>query len=944
MYASEPAQSCINNMGQMFSQPASEPTMANQVKTNGKRTKSRKSKNSFIAEQPLDPEQESARTLLQMRGGELSEGLASYNTDKTSSQPIPPQSSPPRGSTPRNGDGSAVKYSQKVRGSDKSRRQSTRERHGHHVRRLPRSAEPDEGSQYPPLPSTPPGGTNGHKPSPPHRIMSQSQHALDDVPSDDNTACFDQAFANGSMSAEPAVEAPNFHSFSQQPPNGLSREDSMYPTYNLPTHVSILPNMTQKSKKRKRRAISPYHNPNVENAALQGGAGQHTLDFDVGADDEVFYNGLNMANPFGDFEGYEMPIDPELHSMSALPPSVDLSALDDGDTNRLDAKKAKSARNTVTQPKKRRRVEVEPTYQEQDSFHGLNALHNQENMQDRVLPGIEDLRRQTSPDLGTPFIENIARGGLEYLDNASGTADVPARKGQKTKESKTQNHKRSGRSLKDVSDKGGPFASAEIAKLDNFRDLYCDANRVNHAQFNDLIQSTMRGNAKAYALFNDLHEVLPYRPRMSVQKFARRHFHNYSARGTWTADEDAMLRRAVAEKGKQWKVVGQLIDRMPGDCRDRWRNYLHNSEHRNREQWTEEEVRNLCLAILECLHLLKEERRRARVEKYGLDASDIEESSDQEVEDLKVINWQAVSDRMGKNGGGRSRLQCNFKWSQLQKKDQQDFMDKLKAAQTGEVAKPRKTRNPWRQVLASKKMVNMKTGDRYVFLQAILESNASTEGNIPWKTLGDDDFRRLWNGGEKKQIWSILKESVPGSELMDYREVVNRLLTCILAEEGDALNERWDPQVDGDLSQTKSRQSRKAKGKEREVDRANPMREERYRKAVEKRSSAKDTELIDKSGDQEENMTANGAQNYNYYSALEPATANMYAVTNNDTPDRTGNEGGQGTIKRNGVSEIDSLFEETEEGNGPPPENEGDASPQMVSKMQLVEQHNMATM
>lgn len=636
--------------------------------------------------------------------------------------------------------------------------------------------------------------------------------------------------------------------------------------------------------------------------------------------------------------------------MSALPPSVDLSALENGDANVRPAGKKKTRQSVSARPSKRKQT---------DHIHSINEGHipyhstymmqdDEENIQDQVLPGIEDLAGPTSPELGTPFMEDIARGGLEYLNSASKASRTPRQTMNKKRKGSMDNatniHRsnekgyQSERSLKDVSEKGGAFSSGEIAKLDAFRDNYCDANDMNYAFFNSLIQTPMRGNAQVTTLFNELHEVLPYRPRMSMQKFVRRRFHNYGARGTWTTEEDQELRRAVEEKGKQWKVVGEMIDRMPGDCRDRYRNHLLNSEHRNREQWTEEEVKNLCRAILECMQLLKDGRRQAREADYGPDAQDSEEGSDQGVEDLKAINWQAVSDRMGEHGGGRSRLQCSFKWSQLKKQDQNNLLNIVREARGLKSKRSGPTKNPWRQKKAMRKVANMKTGDQYVLLQSILGSNAPAEGNIPWKSLGDEAFRATWTVADRKSAWLKMKQSISESATMDYRDVINRLMTRILTEGTGELDERWDPEVHGDVSQTKPRKSKKAKGKEREAASTEPERRKRSKGSKEEHKQARSNEfVIEESDDEEEHSAINQPQYYNRYNALpRSAKANRYADTNNKAASSIAEDEELNENARANNVDQDSLFDGSDDGIDLPPQGSREITPKQASQIELL--------
>ncbi|KAK4690381.1 hypothetical protein P7C71_g6394, partial [Lecanoromycetidae sp. Uapishka_2] len=477
-------------------------------------------------------------------------------------------------------------------------------------------------------------------------------------------------------------------------------------------------------------------------------------------------------------------------------------------------------------------------------------------MQDQVLPGFEDSQRQTSPELGSPFMESLAFQGLEYMsDKAQPMATQRKNKGgalnPQAKQLNSKNGEDTEHSRREKFGKGGPFTDAEATKLDAFRDAYCEANDMTTTQFNSRIQSTMRGNAEILALFNEIQDVLPYRPRMSIQRFCRRRYHNFTACGTWTSDDDEMLRKTVAEKGKQWKIIGNLIDRRAEDCRDRYRNYILNAENRNHEAWTPEEVRRLCSAVMESMKAMKDARRQERTESFGDSAALTDSDSDLEVEDMKAINWQVISDRME---GQRSRLQCSAKWRQLEKQEKDDVAQSILDQRGLEGRRLYPTKNPWRMKNAAKNAAKMKAGDKYVLVQAVLDCGVPAEGNIPWKALGDKDLRATWNSTAKKAAWSRMKQDVPNSQSMNYCDVASHLLTKIEHECAESLEERWDSKLHGDMSARKPRNLKRSKGQKADRGEMTTNSEEKERKARKsyKEWQPKSNELVQDSDDGDE--------------------------------------------------------------------------------------------
>ena len=625
---------------------------------------------------------------------------------------------------------------------------------------------------------------------------------------------------------------------------------------------------------------------------------------------------MSSANLFHKHEGDNMPIDPELHSMNALPPSADESNLNDEDPNILQKNERGSGRPDSSQPRKRKRLE---------EMQGVNTTdlpymspyafqHDKENIQDQVLPGFEDMQRQTSSGLGSPFTDHAAGGdfdisghGVQVKKSARRKNDGEKKKARSKKEREgSQRGKQAERPVKENTENGGAYSAGEGLKLDAFRDTYCEANDMTIWHFNSLIQTQMRGNPQVSALFNEIQDILPYRPRMSVQKFCRRRFHNF-VRGPWSAEEDQILKEAVAEKGKAWKEISDSLGRMSEDCRDRWRNYLVNAEHRNREQWTDAEVVNLCTAILDCMQLMKEDRMRAR--EVGEDVPKSGTESDLEVEDMKHINWQSVSDRMGEHGGGRSRLQCSFKWGQLKKREQADYLKAIRESREIEKKKSPPGKNPWRMKMASKKIANMKPGDSHALLQAILDTNVPEEGNIPWKSIGDDEFRARWTATDKKAAWLRFKEQVHGSESMDYRRIANEMLSRIMNQGADALDERWDPEVHGDVRAKKTRRKRKELGPaSRYMPRSNEI--------------VYNSDDVDGDTENPTRLSAFEPQGYNNYNAF-PRPDGMHGGV-----DR-GNRAWSST-----ADDEDDIFRDPKKGNRDLPIADGEVSPEFAGRLQ----------
>ena len=939
-------------MGQSLSQPEASTGAqdeADQGKNDDKKPKSRKRKRkSAEVEQDLDEiesQTKSARALLQLREGAGDVGAIGYDDDIAASQQLVTETSQPRSPQFRNGIDSSDTSLQKSMKTQNSHRKTRKKQSSAGTDLVTPNQVGDGGPPYAQLPSTPPEKVDRSLPTPFCPSISQSHHALDEVSTDDEAVIFDQEFGNSAASEEPPVIDPDIYSFSQQPQESHSQQDPKSPPYSLPdiSHRSSDSHKTRKDKKRKKAAESEILDEGQAlSAAIEG---QHLVE--LAPTQETFSN--TCPNPhfaydtgFADYirkiEGNEIPVDPVLYSINALPPAVDLSALHYSNNSAKPRKTTKLTSNGSVRPTKSKQIEDSGA-----KFTAINgnddpfATHgDQENIQDYVLPGIEDPNRQTSPEHGTPSIGNSGRNGLEYHNSASKSAKGAKRKQPKqdskhaptTPSQRSPKEKESGRSIKELSAKGGPWSIAEFAKLEDFRNKYCDANQITQKHFNTLIQTHIKGNPEVAALYKELHELIPYRPRISVQKCARRRFHNYASRGSWTAEEDEGLRLAVEEKGKSWKVVGDMIDRFPADCRDRWRNYIYKAENRQKEQWSDEEVRALCAGILKCMDLMRAERRQAREEEYGSDASDVEENSDQEGEDLGLINWQIVSDHMENR---RSRLQCSLKWGQIKKNDQKSALRRIiEAGGLQAPKKPSVTKNRWRRKMNARRFANMRTGDRYDLVRAILYSDASTEENIPWVSLGDQRFRSVWRAPEKKLGWQKLKASVPDSNPMDYRQIAQQIIVRMEAEGADELENRWNPEVHGDFSKrATSNRSRSRKSMEASKE---ALANGEPRIADRRRTSAMSDELVHESDDDDEVNIAHEPEDYDPYDIPpSPGQVGRYADGNH----LPASCGGELDFDGNGnASDSDSLFMSRSYEGEQQPTKGGSVSPEMANRIQ----------
>ena len=549
----------------------------------------------------------------------------------------------------------------------------------------------------------------------------------------------------------------------------------------------------------------PHTNRIAEgNNTLLDGTGQHTLASDSYIDFEAFDNycatyGLGSANVFDDPSGQSPPVKPELMADCMEPIRAPQNAIADSEDGMPPPRRKHKPRVSPSTKQETARAE-DSLVSSSLSNDGLYLLNDEQS--DQVLPGLEDMHYSTQEyhDLGakpgfcaqSAYSDGFGEPTNAPLDAKEKGGKSPSRSSRHDKEPRTTSPE------EEQARSEGKFTGAEISKLENFRDNYCTQRDITTWQFNDMIHCAVRERPKAKEMWKEIYEIIPYRKKVTIQRFCRRRFHNFEVRGSWTEEDDKALARAVEEKGKSWKAVAQIMERHPEDVRDRWRNYHVNAENRNKEQWTDIETANLAMAVHDCMQIMKEAKRSAKLQKYeGRDVPESETDSDEDAVEAKLINWQVVSDRMR---GTRSRLQCSFKWGKLKDQARVQALRQAKAARGLEVAdqeqRPAK-KVTWRQKRAQKRVMEMRPGDIYDFLQAISSCQAAQEGNIPWNSLGDDDFRNRWTAMDRKAAWVMFKGSVLGAEEFYYQDIANHLLNNLLANAGARLEERWDPEKHG---------------------------------------------------------------------------------------------------------------------------------------------------
>lgn len=184
------------------------------------------------------------------------------------------------------------------------------------------------------------------------------------------------------------------------------------------------------------------------------------------------------------------------------------------------------------------------------------------------------------------------------------------------------------------------FSEEEIAAVEHFINGYCHLHKLTREDICNRIWANERTKDN---FWESLTKVLPYRSHASVYKHVRRQYHVFEVRGKWTKEDDELLAKLALTREGHWKEIGEMMGRMPEDCRDRWRNYVKCGDNRALNKWTDEEEAKLREIVVEMITQAPPMKERA-----------------------VSINWTLVSEKMD---GVRSRIQCRYKWNKLLKRE-----------------------------------------------------------------------------------------------------------------------------------------------------------------------------------------------------------------------------------------------------------------------------------
>jgi len=342
----------------------------------------------------------------------------------------------------------------------------------------------------------------------------------------------------------------------------------------------------------------------------------------------------------------------------------------------------------------------------------------------------------------------------------SGTAKKKARK------AKASEGQEEGEEDEDLSDSNlpttGPFVKPEIARIKKIVSLFRDNNNMTDDDIAELVQNKSREKSEQRDMFwNDLYAALPNRQHVAIQRTTRRRYHNYKERGVWDKDADDRLNAAYKEHPQKWVAIGARLNRMPEDCRDRWRNYLACGDAKRTEDWTQKEEVSLQTIVYDLARAVRSDAKKTAKEKgHAFKSHD-----DDEAYWESQVNFNIVSQKMERK---RSRLQCYQHWRIMQARNarEEEGVGRRAAANAaaanegdGKTASGA-PKNEWRRRQALENYNKMTLDDKIKIAHAVADSETLNEAMIPWRLLKKQDQASKWSTMDRKVAFQSIKKKV----------------------------------------------------------------------------------------------------------------------------------------------------------------------------------------
>lgn len=309
----------------------------------------------------------------------------------------------------------------------------------------------------------------------------------------------------------------------------------------------------------------------------------------------------------------------------------------------------------------------------------------------------------------------------------------------------------------------GAWTSEELGALGRVVEEFRDANGMTQHEVNKMIHEVPnKSDPVNQGFWNKADIAVPGRTRKQVVERARRLYHNFEGRGTWTEEQKAELHELLEQHGQKasypWAEIAAAINRDPKDVRDYWRNHYLVFGTQVKSRWSKEDEERLKEVVEEALSKI----RIMRENNDQLRAHPRAKAVDEEA----LLDWQQISTAMGLT---RSRQQCKWKWTDLREKglvgDSSIVLPTQPRSSAGASGSGKRLHGISDELAnAREDYRSMSDEDKFRLVDAIYDSGALSDGRIRWAHLVDERFRVKWKRPTLKLVWYRLRRTVPDHE------------------------------------------------------------------------------------------------------------------------------------------------------------------------------------
>lgn len=300
----------------------------------------------------------------------------------------------------------------------------------------------------------------------------------------------------------------------------------------------------------------------------------------------------------------------------------------------------------------------------------------------------------------------------------------------------------------------GPWTAEELKLIKNLYEEFRDVNGMTGQELNDMIHERPdKVNELQQEFWNRADVIIPQRTRKQIVERTRRLYNNFTARGTWTDKQKDEVHELYEKYGKKFSVIAGLINRDQKDVRDYWRNHYLVHETQIKRRWAKEEEARLIEVVEEALAKIRIQRENSgELRTRPRAAGDDDES---------LLDWHQISEGMDLT---RSRVQCKWKWTDMREKGlagDGGSRPPTQAPSSANGSGRRITDISDELAQAREGFDKMTNEDKRQLVEAIHDSKATDDANIPWPRLVNNQFRAKWMRPTLKLAWYRLRRSVP---------------------------------------------------------------------------------------------------------------------------------------------------------------------------------------